>query len=89
MHVRHAQGIRSSTGSHTHMSHTHTHTHTHTCARACLTSVFIVFQARKQLLSPHVAGPPRHSQKPEGVGEGALIQVLPLQPFSPSALPYG
>ena len=31
MRVRQAQGIRSSTGSHTHMSHTHTHTHV--CAR--------------------------------------------------------
>ena len=30
MRVRHAQGICSSTGSHTHMSHTHTHTHTRT-----------------------------------------------------------
>ena len=57
MRVRHAQGICSSTGSHTHMSHTHTHIH----ARIRLTSIFIVAQAWKQLLSPHVAGPPRHS----------------------------
>lgn len=65
------------------MSYTHTHIH----ARTRLTSIFIVAQARKQLLSPHVAGPPRHSQKPEGAGRGgAYSSAAPaaLQPFCSS-----
>ena len=71
---------------HTRACHTHTHTHTHTRTR--LTVIFIVAQARKQLLSSLCGRDllvTSEAREKEGEGE-CLFKCCPFQSFRLSVL---